>query len=113
MYIIPEPPADAPRRGPAALARRLTPLFVDFNIMHILMAAVILDALGLRLTTTHVAGYVAIQQHWTPLDAVHLAYGVAFPVVKLGSMLLAWRQGVSGRVEDVLRGRADDVQHHE
>lgn len=107
------PPTGAPGRGPAALARRLTPLFVDFNIMHILIAAVLLDLIGLRLTTTHPLGPAVIERLWTPLDAVHVAYGAAFPVVKLGSMLLAWRQGVSGRVEDVLRGRADDVEHHE
>ena len=39
-------------------------------------------------------------------------YGVAFPIVKLGSMALAWRRGVEGQVEDVLRGRGPEAPHH-
>ena len=94
-----EPRAPGPpgRRSVADLVR---PFFVDFNILHILIVAVGLDAAGLR------AGV------WTPLDLVHIAYGVAFPIVKLGSMARAWRRGVSGRVDDVLRGRGPDTPHH-
>ncbi len=84
----------------ARFARLFTPLFVDFNIMHILIPAVVLDALGVQ------AG------RWTPLDILHIAYGIAFPVVKLGSMMLAWKQGVSAKVEDVLRGRGEESPHH-
>ena len=81
-------------------ARLFRPLFVDFNIMHILIPAVVLDALGVQ------AG------RWTPLDILHIAYGIAFPVVKLGSMMLAWKQGVSAKVEDVLRGGSEESPHH-
>ncbi len=82
------------------VARFFTPLFVDFNILHILMLVVALDACGV-----HVG-------RWTPIDLLHIAYGVAFPVVKLGSMAVAWRRGVSGRVQDVLAGRSPEEPHH-
>jgi len=92
------------RRATAAkltrLARACTPLFVDFNILHILIPVVALDAFGIHLG------------RWTLLDAVHIAYGAALPVVKLGSMAVAWRQGVSGRVEDVLHGRSPEGPLH-
>ncbi len=80
--------------------RFLTPLFVDFNILHVLMPVVALDAWGVQVG------------RWTLLDLLHIAYGVAFPVVKLGSMAAAWRRGVSGRVQDVLAGRSPEDPHH-
>ncbi len=76
-------------------ARLFTPLFVDFNILHVLIAVVIADTAGVR------AG------RWTPLDILHIAYGAAFPIAKLGSMAVAWRRGVSGRVREVLRKQED------
>ena len=93
------PGPESPRRA-LGLARLFTPFFVDFNIMHVLLAAVLADAFGLH------AG------RWTPLDLVHIGYGVAFPIVKFGSMAVAWRRGVSGRVQDVLHGRGADSPHH-
>jgi len=81
-------------------ARLFTPLFVDFNITHILVPVVVLDALGVR------AG------RWTPLDIFHITYGIAFPVVKLGSMTLAWKHGISHQVKDVLLGRGEEAPHH-
>ena len=97
----PEPAGEAVGpRGLVRVARWFTPVFVDFNIMHIVLPLVILDAVGLGV------------RGWTPLDIVHVAYGIAFPIVKLGSMIVAWKQGVSGRVEDVLRGRGSEGPHH-
>jgi hypothetical protein len=86
--------------GLVRCARLFSPLFVDFNILHVLMVAVAVDALGARAWG------------WTPLDMVHIAYGVALPVVKLGSMAVAWRRGVSGLVEDVLAGRGVEEPSH-
>jgi len=82
------------------IARFFTPLFVDFNVLHVLIPIVALDAFGV-----HVG-------RWTLLDLLHIAYGVAFPVVKLGSMAVAWHRGVSGRVQDVLAGRSPEEPHH-
>jgi phosphatidylglycerophosphate synthase len=104
-----EPPGSGREERPAGeggvlgrVRRWITPLFVDFNIMHVLFAVVVLDALGAAV----------LPGGWLLLDGVHVAYGFAFPIVKLGSMALAWKRGVSGRVADVLAGRGDDAPHH-
>lgn len=99
MPAVATPPAEPAGRkwNPAAA-------FVDFNLINILMLAVLIDV-GATLSA---GGSLAATPRplaggFTSVEWLFVAYGAGFPICKLGSMAWAWRTGVSGRVDGILR----------